>query len=145
MPHVPKLKRSITGFIVFLEGTAILVKSLMQKIVALSVTEAETIAAVQCVQEMIMAYKIIKGMGLEVELPMILEVDNRGAVDLANNWSVGGRTKHMQVRHLWLRELKEKGMIKVVWVAGKDNVADMFTKNLPAADFKKHRESFVRE
>ena len=48
-------------------------------------------------------------MGLRVELPMILEVDTKGAMDLANSWSHGGRTKHMQVRNVWLRELKEKG------------------------------------
>ena len=34
---------------------------------------------------------------------MILEIDNKGAVDMANNCSVGGRIKHMDVRYLWLR------------------------------------------
>lgn len=84
-------------------------------------------------------------MGLKVELPMILEVDNKGAVDLANNWSAGGRTKHMHVRFLWLRELKEQGLLKVIWLSGAENSADLFTKNLPVADFKKHRKTFVGE
>ena len=106
-------------------------------------TEAEKIAAVQCAQEMLMAFKIVRSMGLKVKLPMILEVDNQGAVDLANNWSAGGRTKHMHVRHLWLRELKEKGIIKVQWISGKRNPADMFTKNLPRADFERYRDEFV--
>jgi len=118
-------------------------RSLMQRINALSVTEAETIAAVQCAQELMMAYKILTSIGLKVELPMILEVDNQGAVDMANGWSAGGRTKHMSVRYMWLRELKEKGLVKVIWIAGKENTADLFTKNLPANDFKKHRQSFV--
>lgn len=141
----PATRRSITGLSVFLEGAAVSVRSAMQKIVALSVTEAETIAAVQCAQELLLTYKIVKSMGLEVKLPMILEVDNKGAVDLANSWSHGGRTKHMQVRNFWLRELKEKGLIKVVWIAGAENAADLFTKNLSAGDFKKHREKFVSE
>ena len=51
--------------------------------------------------------------GLKVKFPMMLEVDNKGAVDLVNSWSHGVRTKHMQVRNYWLRELKEKGLIKV--------------------------------
>lgn len=55
----PTSRRSVTGFAVFLEDAEVSVKSLMQKIVALSVTEAETIAAVTCAQEMMMAYKII--------------------------------------------------------------------------------------
>ena len=107
----PTTRRSVSGTCVFLEGAPISVKSSMQKIVALSVTEAETIAAVQCAQEMILAYKIITSMGLQVQLPMILEVDNKGAVDLANSWSHGGRTKHMQVRNFGLRELKEKNFL----------------------------------
>jgi hypothetical protein len=36
-------------------------------------------------------------MGLKVKLPMILEMDNKGAVDLANNWIIGGRTRHVNV------------------------------------------------
>jgi len=60
---------------------------------------------------------------------MMIEVDNKGVVDLANLWSHGGRTKHMQVRNYCLRELKEKGLIKVKWAPGKANVADMLTKN----------------
>ena len=139
----PTTRRSVTGFTVFLEGAPISVKSLMQKIVALSVCEAEVISAVTCAQEMIMAYKIITSLELKVKLPMILEVDNKGAVDLANNWSTGGRTKHMDVRFLWLRELKEKGLMKVVWLSGVHNDADLFTKNLPANDFKRHRAKFT--
>ncbi len=83
-------RRSVTGLCVFLEGAAISVKSVMQKIVALSVTEAKTIAVVvQCAQEImvVLAYKIMISIGLKVELPMILEMDNKGVVDLANNWS----------------------------------------------------------
>ena len=40
---------------------------------------------------MILAYYILKGMKLTVELPMKLYLDNKDAVQLANNWSVGGR------------------------------------------------------
>ena len=53
----------------------------------LSVTEAETVAGVQCVQDMLYVKRLLESMGLLVELPMILEIDNSGAVDLANNWS----------------------------------------------------------
>ena len=120
-------------------------KSLMQRIIALSVTEAETISGVTCVQEMIYAMKILLSLGLLVELPMILEINNKGAVDMANNWSVGGRTKHMDVRHLWLRELKEQGIIRVIWMSGSSNDADLFTKNLPGPAFHKHAVKFVGE
>ena len=74
-------------------------------------------------------------MGLSVELLTILEMDNKGAVNMANNWSVGGRTKHIDVKYLWLRELKEQRIIRVVWTSAELNDADLFTKNLPAPVF----------
>eukprot|EP00957_Ditylum_brightwellii_P050976 3866061-Ditylum_brightwellii.AAC.1 len=69
----------------------------MQKIVALSVTEAETIAGVQCIQDMIEVKHVLEDMGLKVELSMQLFIDNSGAVDLTNNWSAGGLTRHMEM------------------------------------------------
>jgi hypothetical protein len=41
---------------------------------------------------------VLESMGLNVKLPMALEIDNKGAVDLANNWSIGGRTRHVDAR-----------------------------------------------
>jgi hypothetical protein len=67
---------------------------------------------------------------LRVYLPMILEVDNKGAVDLVNNISVGGRTRHIETRQYYLRDLKEQGVISVIWKAGSENSSDMYTKNL---------------
>lgn len=55
----------------------------------------------------------------------LLSMDNKGAIDLTNNWSVGGRTRHMGVRHNFLRELKEQGLIKVIWIGTDDNCSDM--------------------
>ena len=46
-------------------------------------------------QDMLYVYRLLESIGLSVELPMLLEIDNKGAVDLANNWSMGGRTRHV--------------------------------------------------
>ena len=67
-------------------------------IIALSVTEAELFAATQCAQDMLFVMHILNSLGLKVELPMVLEIDNRGAVDITNNWAIGGRTKHVEVK-----------------------------------------------
>jgi len=85
----------------------------MHKVVVLSVTEAELYASVQCAQDILFVWRIIKSIGLKVKLPMILELDNKGAVDIANNWSVAGRRKHIDTKQYFVRELKEDGIIKV--------------------------------
>ena len=103
----------------------------------LSVTESEQAGAVTCAQDMIFQKNVLESIGLQVELPMILECDNKGAVDLANNWTAGGRTRHVDVRQNWLRELKENGILIVQWIPGPENNADMHTKNLGGPSFEK--------
>ena len=63
--------------------------------------------------------RILNSLGLKVKLPMILEMDNKGAVDLANNWSVGGRTRHVDTRQYFLRQLKEEGILKITNMANR--------------------------
>ena len=82
-------------------------------------------------------------MGLQVKLPMILDMDNKGAVNLANNWSVGGQTRHVDMRNYFLRELKDEGVLIIRHVAGEDNEADISTKNTSGPVFKKHIRKFV--
>eukprot|EP00957_Ditylum_brightwellii_P195524 14898298-Ditylum_brightwellii.AAC.1 len=76
---------------------------------------------------------------------MILEVDNSGAVDLANNWSVGGRTWHMQTRMFFLCNLQEAKLVNVVWQKGSDNQVDLYTKNLAGPAFNRCAKVFVGE
>ena len=64
----------------------------MQRTVNLSTTEAESAAAVTCAQDMLYVMKVLESVGLMVEKPMVLQIDTKGAVDLANNWSVRGWT-----------------------------------------------------
>jgi hypothetical protein len=118
-------------------------RSSMQKIVALSVTEAEIFAATSNAQDMMYVKRILESIRLRVHLPMILEVDNKYAVDLVNNFSLGGRTRHIETRQYYLREPKEKGIISVIWKAGYENSSDMYTHNLGRKEFEKHAAEYV--
>ena len=86
--------------------------------------------------------KVIESMELQVEKPMIVYSDNNGAVDLANGWSVTGTTKHMEVRIMFLRELKEQKILEVKWVPTKSNASDIFTKNVDGGTFLRHVSTF---
>ena len=127
----PDDRRSISGSVVYLEAAPVMFKSATQKHVAMSVTEAELYAGLSTAQDMVYVKNILDSMELQVQLPMILEMDNQAAVHLANNWSVGGRTRHIDVRQCFLGELKEAGTLLVKWIPGPLHEADIFTKNLP--------------
>eukprot|EP00957_Ditylum_brightwellii_P022504 1698134-Ditylum_brightwellii.AAC.1 len=141
----PVTRRSVSGCATFFEGAPITVKSVIQKVVALSVTEAKTIAGVQCVQDMLYCKRILESMGLQVEQPMVLYIDNSGAVDLANNWSAGGCTRHMETRMFFLMDLKEAGVLTIKWLKGDENPVDTFTNNLAGPAYNKCAKFFVGE
>ena len=102
-------------------------------------------AATQCAQDMLFNMRILESMGLKVKKPMILEVDNKGAVNFAHNWSVGGRTRHAEVRQYFLRDLKEENVVLVKWTSGDSNSSDLFTKNLAGPLFEKQMATYCGE
>jgi hypothetical protein len=107
-------RRSISGYAVFLNNMLIPAKSKMQECVTLSVAEAELMALISFVQEMVHVKQQIESMSLNVKFPMVIKVDNKGGKDLANNWSIGGRTWHARVRLNYLDELKEKDFFRSI-------------------------------
>ena len=131
-------RRSVTGYIVKIEDAIVAVRSIMQKIVALSVTEAEIIAMVQCIQEMLYVLKLMESMKLKIRKPMLIYCDNKAAVDLANGWSIGRGTKHIDCRLMFIRQLKENNTIRIQWIPTENNRSDIYTKNVDQETFDKH-------
>jgi hypothetical protein len=58
-----------------------------------SIHKSELMSGVTCAQDMLYEMRLLEGIGLKVKKPVIFRIDNKGAVDLANNWSCGGRTR----------------------------------------------------
>jgi hypothetical protein len=138
-----QMRKSISGYRVLLEDAPVMMKSSTQKSVALPVCKAEQSSGVLCVQDMLYCKNVLESMGLKAKLPMILKMNNKGAVDLANNWSVGGQTRHVDVRQCFLRELKESKIMDIRWIQGSENDADVLTKNLDGPAFKKCIKTLV--
>ena len=83
-----ELRHSVNGWSTWIFEYCLTNCSKMMPIIALSVTEAELYAVVQCAQYLLFICRLLLSLGLEVKLPMILEIDNRGAFDFINGWSV---------------------------------------------------------
>jgi hypothetical protein len=134
---------STTGFVIFLRGAPVSWRRKSQRTVAQSSTEAEYLPMSETVQEMIYIKQLLESIGQTVELPMKLYVDNAGALFLVNNKSTTGRTKHIDVRHHYMRDLVEQKIIEVEYIPTEENTADIFTKNLQAEIFNKHSRRLV--
>ena len=68
---------------------------------------------------------------------MVLEIDNKGAVNISHNWSVSGRSRHDSARQSFLQELNEENVINVKWIPTDENSSDLFTNNLNGPKFEK--------
>ena len=75
--------------------------------------------------------------------PIDLFVDNQSAIDLAYNPEHHQKTKHIQRRHFYVRELVEDLRINVPFVKSADNVADFFTKPLCSRMFFPMRDRIM--
>ena len=112
---------------------------------ALSVTEAELYAALVVAQYMIYVMHLMESIGLQVDNPITLEIDNEGCIDLIHKWSVAGRTRHVDIRKCFMSDMKEENIIVCKQIKGEQNRSDMFTKNLGSETYKRHVIEYVRE
>ena len=107
----------------------------MMRALAISITESELNSAVLKAMDMMLAYYIMRGMKLTIELPMKLCVNNKGTMKLAKNWSVGGHTCHISVKTNHLRSLKEMSFIIVLYMKGTDLIPDIGTNNVTKKEY----------
>ena len=107
-----------------------------QKSVALSSCEAEIVAASEAAKEAIYLDALYKELGFKEDTaPIQLSLDNKAAIDSSYNPENHSRTKHIDRRHYFVRELVEEGRLVVPFVSTNDNLADFFTKPLKPARF----------
>ena len=100
-------------------------------------------ASSEASKEAIYLKRFATEMGIHDESPVELHGDNKGAIDLAYNPEHHSRTKHIDRRHFYVREMVENGEIVVPYVQTDDNLADFFTKPLSAKKFFSLRDKIM--
>ena len=127
-------------------GVSISWASRRQQIVTLSSTEAEYVALTEATQEVLWLKRILGELKLPGKLTAIpLFNDNLGAAALARNPEYRSRTKHMEVRWHWIREVYQQGVIELPYIATGENLADGLTKPLGPGKFDTFSKSIVGE
>jgi len=91
-----------------------------------------------CSRQVVWIQNIFTELGLPVK-PTRICADNEGGIFIASNPVQEQRTKHIDVRFHYMRDLIEQKQIDVVWVPTDENSADIFTKNLGYIKFEKFR------
>ena len=136
-------RRSTSGWLVMWHNAAITWGSKQQATIALSSCEAEIMAASKSAQEVIYVRQLLTELGFPPSGPTPQGCDNKAARDTAYNPENHERMKHVERRHLYIRECIERGEIVVPYVRTCDNLADFFTKCLAPAEFFPMRDKIM--
>ena len=125
-----KDRRSTTGYCFSLnqQGPPISWKSKKQHTIALSTCEAEYMALTAATQEAIFLKMLSKDFGLITTEPIQIYGDDQGSLQLAKNPVVNDRSKHIDIKHHFIREKCNDGTINLTHVSTNENVADVMTK-----------------
>ena len=123
-------RRSTTGYAFIMNNAAISWASKRQPTVALSTTEAEYMALAQATKEAIWIQRFLDEVGVKLPTRMTIYSDNQSAISLAKNSTFHARTKHIDIRHHFLREKIENGEIEICFCGTESMTADVLTKGL---------------
>lgn len=129
-------RRSTTGYVFNMANGPITWSAERQKLVTLSTTEAEYVAAATAAKELIWIRKLLSGIGCPCASATVLRVDNMSSINLVMNPEYHKRTKHIDTRYHYIREKVVSKKIKVECVPTEFQKADIFTKPLPKERFK---------
>ena len=128
-------RRSLTGYVFTVGGCAVSWKATLQPVVALSTTEAEYMAVAEACKESVW----LKGLYAELcqdDSCINLFCDSQSAIYLTKDQMFHERTKHIDIKYHYVRDVVAQGTLKVCKISTHDNPADMMTKLVPVAKFE---------
>jgi hypothetical protein len=127
-------RKSTSGTCQFLGRSLVSWSSKKQTSVALSTAEAEYVAAEQCCAQLLWMRQTLRDFGYNLSRVPLL-CDNESAIHMADNHVEHSRTKHIDIRHHFLRDHPQKGDIEVYHISTENQLADIFTKSLDEKTF----------
>ncbi|MCO5594353.1 hypothetical protein L7F22_048383 [Adiantum nelumboides] len=113
---------------------AVLWRSRLQTCVTQSTTEAEYVVASEACKEAIWLGRLVTDLGIKEETSM-LHCDSQSAIQLARSTVYHSKTKHVDVKCHFIREMVEDKQVQLVKVHTTDNPADLLTKGLSGESF----------
>ena len=134
-------RKSVTGNLHTLGGMLTNWMSKTQNSVTLSTTESEYVSLSTCAQETVFTNMLLDEVA-KCERPGVIYEDNTGAIFLVKNKQVGMRTKHIDVRAHFIRDLHGKDL-RVIYEKTDENPSDLLTKNVTEKLHEKHTAEMV--
>ncbi|KAH9737203.1 Integrase catalytic domain-containing protein [Citrus sinensis] len=133
-------KKSTSGYIFMMAGGAISWKSVKQTLIASSTMEAEYVACFEATRHALWMQNFITGLDciLAVPRPLKIYCDNSAAVSFSHNTGSSSRSKHIDIKYLFVREKIALSCVSVEYIPTELMLADPLTKALAPKVFREH-------
>lgn len=133
-------RKSYTGFCFVMSGTAVSWQSRKQRVTALSSTEAEYVALSEACREAIYLRQLLYELTGSL-ITIRLNCDNQSALKMVTNHQCHNRSKHIDVKHHFVREVVNSGKLSVNYLSTNEMPADLLTKGLGTVKHYKFMEA----
>ncbi|GKE57960.1 putative ribonuclease H-like domain-containing protein [Tanacetum coccineum] len=128
-------RKSTTGGCQFLGNRLISWQCKKQTVIAISTTKAEYVAAASCCRQVLWIQNQLLDYGYNFMNTMI-HIDNNSTICIIENPVQHSKTKHIEIRHHFIRDCNAKKLIQMVKIDTEHNVADLLTKGFDAGRFQ---------
>jgi hypothetical protein len=119
-------------------GGIVVASSKRQTTVADSTTAAETIALYSLVKEVLWVRNMLGWTGYKQVAPTTLWCDNNSTVRNSGEGAERNKTKHMDIKYMFIRDMVRQGLVSVRHIGTSSMVADALTKGLGWIRFEEH-------
>ncbi|GJU37865.1 retrovirus-related pol polyprotein from transposon TNT 1-94 [Tanacetum coccineum] len=128
-------RKSTTGGCQFLGNRLISWQCKKQTVVATSTTEAEYVAAASCCGQVLWIQNQLLDYGYNF-MNTVIYIDNTSTICIIENPVQHSKTKHIEIRHHFIRDCNAKKLIQMAKIDTQLNVADLLTKGFDAGRFQ---------
>lgn len=103
---------------------------------SLSTVEEKYITTTSCCTHVLWMKETLKDIRLSYDEPIFILCDNINAINILKNSIMHSRKKHISIQYHFLREKFVENEVDLEYVPIKDQVVDIFTKDLPKDTFE---------
>ena len=138
-------RKSRSGGVILINGSWIITICKLQSSISLSSCEAELIALVEVIKEIMWLQNFLDELNVQYNRPTVIHVDNKSAIALAKNPVNHRASKHIDLRYKFMCRQLDDTRMQLEYIPTGDNLADLMTKSTSFIVFQKLVGQLVQE